>query len=83
MWAVHESLLPGMEVNLISSAAHSRCHSLPPSIMFRLILLETVPNQVITKASHASWEQDHDQVSYPPADEEVQPAYHYATVFPF
>ena len=34
--------LPGMEVKLISSAAHSRCHSLLPSNLPKLILLETV-----------------------------------------
>ena len=38
---MHESLLPGMNIKLISSAAHGRCHSLPPSILSRLILLET------------------------------------------
>ena len=30
MWVVHESLRPGIEVKLISSAAHGRCRSLPP-----------------------------------------------------
>ena len=45
-----------MEVRLISSAAHGRCHSLPPSILSR---------QVITQPRHASWEHSHDWISYP------------------
>ena len=59
MWVVHESLLSGMEVKLISSAAYGRRHSLPLSILSRLILQETVPIQVITRPRHASWEHSH------------------------
>ena len=65
-----------MEVKLI----HGWCHSLPLSILSRLILLETVPIQVITQPRHASWEHSHDWVSFPAAGAEVQPAFHYATV---
>ena len=58
-------LLPGMEVKLISSAAHGRCNSLSPSILTRLIMLETIPIQVITQPRHASLEHSHDWVLYP------------------
>ena len=77
---MHKILRPGMKVKLISSAAHGRCHSLPPCILTRLILLETVPIQVITQPRHASWEHSHTGYRTPDAGAEVQPAYHYATV---
>ena len=69
-----------MEVNLISRVAHGRCHSLTPSILSKLILLETVPIQVITLSRHAGWEHSHDRCHAPAAGAEVHPAYHYATM---
>ena len=65
-----------MKVKLLPSAAHGRCHSLPPSILSRLILLETVLIKVIAQPRHASWEHSHDRYCTPAAGAEVQPAYH-------